>query len=307
MDWLNYHHLLYFYTAAREGSVTRASQVLRLAQPTLSGQIRKLEEFLGEKLFVRQGRGLALTETGHVVYRYAEEIFSAGREMVDALRGRPSQRPSRLHVGIADVVPKLVAHRLLEIALRLERPVQLVLREGKTDDLLGSLATQTFDLVITDAPLGPQVRVRAFNHLLGECGVAFFATPALARRHRRRFPRCLDGAPMLLPTANTVLRHSLEQWFDAVGVRPRLVAEIEDSALLKVFGQHGGGIFAAPEVIADEVRRRHGVVAVGRTEAVRERFYAITVERRIRHPAVAAITEAARERLFAGVRPARAS
>jgi LysR family transcriptional activator of nhaA len=299
MEWLNYHHLLYFYTVAREGSVTKAAKTLRLAQPTLSGQIRKLEHVLDEKLFARQGRSLVLTDVGRVAYRYADEIFSLGREMRDALRGRPSQRPARLLVGIADVVPKLVAHRLLEIALRLEEPVQLVLREGKPEDLLGALATQAFDLVITDAPLGPQVKVRAFNHLLGECGVCFFAAPRLASRYRGRFPRSLDGAPMILPTENTVLRRSLEQWFEAIGVRPRVVAEIEDSALLKVFGQHGSGIFPAPEVMSDEVRRMHGVRSVGRTDAVRERFYAITVERRITHPAVAAITAAARERLFA--------
>ena len=298
MEWLNYHHLLYFYVVAREGSVTRASKELRLAQPTLSGQIRKLEHVLDEKLFVRQGRNLVLTEIGRVVYRYADEIFSTGRELMDTLRGRPTRRPARLQVGIADVVPKLVAHRLLEVALRLEEPVQLVLREGKTDDLLGSLATQAFDLVITDAPLGPQVKIRAFNHLLGECGVAFFAAPRLASRYRRRFPACLDGAPMLLPTSNTVLRHSLEQWFEAIDVRPRIVAEIEDSALLKVFGQHGEGIFPAPVIVAGEVRRRHDAHLIGRTDAVRERFYAISVERRITHPAVAAITEAARERIF---------
>jgi LysR family transcriptional activator of nhaA len=299
MEWLNYHHLLYFHTVAREGSVIRASKALRLAQPTLSGQIRKLEDSLGEKLFARQGRGLVLTETGRVVYRYADEIFSAGREMMDALRGRPTRRPARLLVGIADVVPKLVSHRLLEIALRLPEPVQLVVREGKTDDLLGSLATHAFDLVLTDAPLGPQTRVRAFNHLLGECGVTFFAAPALATQYRRRFPESLDGAPMLLPTGNTVLRHSLEQWFDAIDVRPRLVAEIEDSALLKVFGQQGGGIFPAPSVVASDVRRRYAVASVGRTDSVRERFYAISIERRITHPAIAAILESARQRVFA--------
>jgi LysR family transcriptional activator of nhaA len=299
MEWLNYHHLLYFYTVAREGSVTRAAQVLRLAQPTLSGQIRRLEEVLDEKLFVRQGRHLVLTDVGRTVYRYADEIFALGRELMDTLRGRPTSRPARLLVGIADVVPKLVAHRLLETALRLEDPVQLVLREGKTDDLLAALATQAFDLVISDSPLGSHLKVRAFNHLLGSCGVGFFAAPALAARHRSsRFPQCLDGAPMLLPTDNTVLRRSLEQWFERIGVRPRVVAEIEDSALLKVFGQHGEGLFPAPEIMAGEIRRRHGVRTVGRTEEVREQFYAISIERRIKHPAVAAITERAREEIF---------
>ncbi len=294
MDWLNYHHLLYFYTVAREGSVTRASEVLRLAQPTLSGQIRKLEESLDEKLFVREGRNLALTDVGRLTYRYADEIFSLGREMMDALRGRPTGRPARLLVGISDVVPKLVCHRLLEAAIVGDEPVQLVLHEGKTNELMAALAVQEYDMVLTDAPLGPQVRVKAFNHPLGDCGIGFFAEPAIARRHRKGFPKSLDGAPMILPTPNTALRQSLDRWFDDLDVRPRIMAEIEDTALMKVFGQHGMGIFAAPIVVGDEVRKVHGVQLVGRSEDVREAFYAITVERRITHPAVAAIADAAR-------------
>jgi LysR family transcriptional activator of nhaA len=299
VEWLNYHHLLYFYTVAREGSVTRASEVLRLAQPTLSGQIRKLEESLDEKLFVRQGRNLVLTDMGRVVYRYADEIFGLGREMMDTLRGRPSGRPSRLVVGVADIVPKLVCHHVLETALSLEEPVQLVCREGKTDDLLAALAVQGFDLVITDAPLAPHVKVRAFNHLLGQCDVSFFAEPKLAARLRRGFPKSLEGAPMLLPTENTSLRRSLDQWFEGLDVRPRVVAELEDTALMKVFGQHGSGVFPSPSILADEIRKQHGVRVVGTSSDVVESFYAITVERRIKHPAVAAITEAARDRVFA--------
>lgn len=299
MEWLNYHHLLYFYSVAREGSVTRAAQALRLAQPTLSAQIRRLEASLGEKLFTRQNRGLVLTEMGRVVYGYAEEIFGLGAEMLDTLRGRPSSRPARLYVGIADVVPKLVCHRLLEKVLTGPNAVQLVLREGKPDDLLAALAKQSFDLVIADTPLGPHLRVRAYNHLLGESGITFFAAPALAARFKKGFPRSLDGAPLLLPTENTVLRRSLDQWFESLGVRPRIVAEVEDSALVKVFGQHGAGIFAVPSIIEGDVRRRFGVRALGATDAVRERFYAISVERRIKNPAVAAITAAAQQRLFA--------
>ncbi len=298
MEWLNYHHLLYFYTVAREGSVTRASAVLRLAQPTLSAQIRRLEESLDEKLFTRQNRGLVLTEVGQIVYRYAEEIFGLGGELLDTLRGRTTARPPRLHVGVADVVPKLVCHRLLESVLKGQAAVQLVLREGKTDALLAALATREFDLVIADTPLGPHLRVRAFNHLLGESGITFFATPALARRFGRSFPRSLDGAPLLLPTENTVLRRSLDQWFEELGLRPRIAAEIEDSALVKVFGQHGAGIFCAPAIIARDLQRQYRVRAIGSTDAVRERFYAITVERRIKHPAVAAISASARRELF---------
>ncbi len=299
MEWLNYHHLLYFYTVAREGSVTKASEVLRLAQPTLSGQIRKLEEALDERLFERRGRQLVLTDVGQLVYRYADEIFSVGREMMDALRGRPTGRPARLHVGIADVVPKLICHRVLQTALALEDPVHLVLHEGKTDDLVGGLATQDYDMVLTDAPLGAGVRVKAFNHLLGDSGIGFFATPALARRYRARFPAGLDGAPMLVPTVGTALRSSLERWLEANEVRPSIVAEIEDTALMKVFGQHGAGVFAAPIVLAEELRQVQGVHLLGRSDDVRARFYAITVERRITHPAVAAIADAAREGIFA--------
>ena len=299
MEWLNYHHLLYFYTVAREGSVTKASEVLLLAQPTLSGQIRKLEESLDEKLFVRKGRNLELTDAGQLVYGYAEEIFSTGREMMDALRGRPTGRPARLLVGIADVVPKLVCHRLLRTALDLDNPVQLVLHEGKTNDLMAALALQEYDMVLTDAPLSGKVRVKAFNHSLGDCGIGFFAEPTLSRRHRKGFPKSLDGAPMLLPSWSSALRHSLDRWFYSIDVRPEVVAEIEDTALMKVFGQHGTGIFAAPIVVADEIRKRHGVHLVGRTDAVREYFYAITVERRITHPAVAAIAEVAREGILA--------
>jgi LysR family transcriptional activator of nhaA len=298
MDWLNYHHLLYFYTVAKEGSVSRAAKTLRLAQPTLSGQIRKLEEAFNEKLFARSGRHLVLTEMGQLVFRYAEEIFTIGRELTDTLRGRPSGRPQRLVVGVADVVPKLITARLLEIALELPEPVQIACHEGKSDRLLAGLAMHGFDLVIADAPLPPHLNVKAYNHPLGETPVSFFGTRELADRYRRRFPKSLEGAPMLLPTSNTQLRHSLDKWFQDHDVRPRVVAEFEDSALLKVLGQHGHGIFPAASVLEDEVRRQYGVRTIGCADEVIERFYAISVERRIKHPAVAAITEAARERIF---------
>ena len=294
MDWLNYHHLLYFYTIAREGSVTKAADVLHLAQPTLSGQVRKLEEALDEKLFERDGRGLALTDVGQMVYRYADDIFGLGRELMDALRGRPTNRPARVLVGVADVVPKLICHRLLHVALEMEEPVQLTIHEGKTDDLLAALALQEYDMVLTDLPLGPQSRIKAYNHSLGSCGVGFFALPALARKLAPGFPKSLDGQPMLLPTPNTALRYALDEWFESIDVRPRIVAEFEDTALMKVFGQHGTGIFPAPVVVEAEIRKMHGVRLIGATDAVLERFYAITVERRITHPAIATIAEAAR-------------
>jgi LysR family transcriptional activator of nhaA len=298
MEWLNYHHLLYFWTVAREGSVVRAGELLSLTQPTISGQIRALERALGEKLFIRAGRGLALTEMGRTVYAYAEEIFSLGRELLDTVRGRPTGRPIRLVVGVADVLPKLVAYRLLGPALRLPEPVRLVCREDSPDQLVAELAMHRLDLVLSDTPIGPGLSVRAFNHLLGECGVSVFGAPRLAAAHRRRFPRSLDGAPMLLPLPGTAVRRSLDDWFEAQGMRPAVVGEFEDSALLKVFGQSGAGLFCAPSVLEAEVRRHYRVRRLGRIEAVRERFYAISAERRLKNPAVVAICDAARHELF---------
>ncbi len=298
MEWLNYHHLLYFWTMARQGSLARASAELRLAQSTISGQIRALEDSLGEKLFARRGRRLVLTEMGRVVFRYAEEIFSLGRELRDAVKGRPVGRPLSLMVGVADVVPKLVARRLLEPALKLPEPVRLICREDKPERLFAELAVHNLDIVLADAPIDPSIRIRAFNHLLGECGIVFFGTAKLAAAHRRNFPESLDGAPVILPTENTTLRRSLDQWFAARGIRPRVVGEFEDSALLKVFGQVGMGLFPASSVIADEVQRQYQVRPVGRLDEVRERFYAISVERKLKHPAVIAISEEARQKLF---------
>lgn len=298
MNWLNYHHLLYFWTVAREGSIAEAAKTLNLSQPAISTQIKLLEGSLGEKLFTRSGRGLALTEAGQVAFRYADEIFNAGREMVDALRGKSTARPVKLIVGIADVVPKLIAHRLLEPALALTPRVQIACREDKADRLLDDLSVQGVDLVIADAPVTGQQRVRAYNHLLGESSVGFFATPALCKALRRGFPGSLDGAPMLLPMEGTVLRRSLDQWFDRHDLRPQVIAEFDDSALLKVFAQHGAGVFAAPTAIQREVCAQYGVATVGQAADIVERFFAISVERRIRHPVVAAISESARHGLF---------
>ncbi|NOY89760.1 MAG: transcriptional activator NhaR [Deltaproteobacteria bacterium] len=298
MEWINYHHLLYFWVVAKEGTVTKAAEVLRLRQPTVSEQLKSLESSLGEQLFDRSRRRLALTDSGRLVFRYADEIFRLGQELQDTLAGRPSGRPFKLRVGVSDVVPKLLLHRLLEPALRMDEPVQIVCREDKTDRLLAELSVSDLDLVLADAPLAGQARVRAFNHLLGECGVSFFAISELASAHRERFPSSLDDAPLLLPTDDTLLRRSLEHWFDAIGVRPRIIAEFEDSALLKQFGQHGEGLFAGPTAVEQEICEQYGVVVLGRTERVVERFYAITVERRIKHPAVRAISNAAHRSIF---------
>lgn len=299
MDWLNYHHLLYFWTVAREGGLVPAGRVLRLSHPTLSAQIHALEDRLGEKLFTRAGRKLALTEMGRVVYRYADEIFTLGREMVDAVKDRSTGQPLRLEVGVTDVVPKLVVRRLLEPALALPAPVRLVCREGAQERLLGELAVHSLDVVISDAPVPAGSSVRAFSHLLGESGVTFFGARALAGSLRRSFPRSLQGAPILLPLEHLPLRRALNQWFERSGVRPRVVAEFEDTALLEQFGADGAGIFAAPTVVEREVVSRYGVRVLGRVEEVKERYYALSVQRRLQHPAVVALTDAARQTLFA--------
>ena len=298
MERLNYHHLFYFWMAAREGSVARAAAQLRLAQPTLSGQIRALDGALGEKLFERAGRGLRLTEMGRVVYRYADEIFALGRELAESVKGQPTGRPLRLSVGVADALPKLVAYRLIEPALGLAQPVRLVVHEQSTERLLAALALHELDVVLTDRVAPPGVTVRAFNHLLGDCGATLFAAPGLAAQYRRRLPRAFDGAPFLLPGETSTLRRGLEQWFEEQRIRPRIVGEFDDSTLIKVFGQAGKGIFAAPSIIESSVCKQYGVAVVRRLDRVRERFYAVSAERRLKHPAVIAITESARRELF---------
>jgi LysR family transcriptional activator of nhaA len=276
MEWLNYHHLRYFWAAAREGGVVRASQRLRVSQPTVSAQIRELESALGEKLFRRQGRRVVLTEVGRVVFRYADEIFTLGRELLDTVHDRPTGRPQRLSVGIANVVPKLVAYRLLAPALHMAEPLQIECVEDKPERLLADLAVYGLDLVVADAPVGAGAKVKAFHHLLGECGVSLFASERLAAAHRKGFPRSLDGAPLLLPTASAALRRELDQWLERQELRPRVVGEFEDSALMSAFGEAGSGIFPAPTAIEREVKAQYGVRVVGRLP-LRERFYAITV------------------------------
>ncbi len=298
MEWINYHHLLYFWTAAKEGSIARACEKLKLAQPTISGQLRLLEEALGEKLFTRAGRGLAMTEVGQVVFRYADEIFNLGRELQDVLKGRPRGRTLRLFVGISDMVPKLIAYRVLEPALAMSEPVQIICEEDSPERLLVDLAEHRLDVVLSDTPISSLVRVKAFNHLLGTCGVTLFAAPKIASRYRKGFPGCLDDAPFLLPAKGSSLRGALDQWMDERKIRPRLVGEFKDSALMKTFGQAGAGIFAAPTAIEKEVREHYKVGVIGHVDSVTERFYAISIERKLKHPAVVAIREAARDSLF---------
>jgi LysR family transcriptional activator of nhaA len=298
MDWLNYHHLLYFWTVAKKGSITEACKELRLAQPTISGQLRSLEEQLGEKLFTRVGRRLELTEVGKLVYRYADEIFSLGRELTDVLKGKPQGRPARLIVGISDIMPKLVAYQILRPALNLGSAIHLVCYEDQPDRLLLSLSAHELDLVLTDAPAHPSMQGPVFSHLLGSSSLALFAAPALAAQYRKHFPVRLDGAPFLMPMQNSMSRRTLDRWFDEHDIRPNVVGEFQDISLLNVFGQAGVGIFASPTVVEDQVRKYHQVALVGRLDTAKEEFYAISAERRINHPAVAAISQSARQSLF---------
>jgi LysR family transcriptional regulator, transcriptional activator of nhaA len=297
VEAVNHHHLFHFWTVVKEGGVTRASEKLNVSQPTISGQLRELEEALGEKLLRRSGRTVVLTDIGRTVYRYADEILGLDRELLDAVKGRPL-RPGKLAVGVAMVVPKLVAYQILEPALRLPEPIQLDCVHAKPERLLAELAIFGLDVVLTDAPAPPVVKVRAFSHLLGECAVSIFGSERLAAAHRRGFPRSVDGAPFLLPTEDSALRLSLEEWFQEEKVRPRVVGTFEDTGLLDAFGQAGAGLFAMPAAVESEVRRQYGVRVVGRLSAVRQRFYAVTVERKLRNPAVIAISERARA-LFA--------
>ena len=298
MDWLNYHHLLYFWVVASEGSVTAACERLHLAQPTISSQVKKLEKSIGRELFKRSGRGLVLTETGKLVFEYADEIFSLGRELTEVIGGQQPDRPLRFAVGVPDVLPKLITFRILEPVINMPEPVRLVCVEGAFDDLLIDMAAHRLDLVLSDSPAHPSTSIRVFNHLLGQCAVSVFGTPPQARRLKKRFPDSLSGEKVLLPTRNTVLRRSLDQWFDSRDIHPSVAAEFQDSALTKTFGQAGLGAFFAPSAIEDEVCRQFKVQVVGRLEDVSEHFFAVSPERRIKHPAVEELTKEARRELF---------
>lgn len=299
MQHLNYHHLHYFWVTAGRGSLTGAARELRVSPSTISTQLRLLEEQLGEPLFTRAGRRLVLTEMGRVVQGYADEIFALGQELRHAVVARGGGQRQRCVVGLSDGVPKLVALRLLQPAFALGADVRFVLEERTPDELLAGLATHRYDVVLHDAPVPPGAPVRAYNHLLGRSAVELFAVPELATRLKRGFPQSLDGMPMLLPTRPSAQRAAMERFFLTAGVRPQVRAEVEDSGLLKVLGQAGLGAFPAPAAIRDEVEAVYGVRSVGELPGVDERTYALTVERRVRHPAVQAMVAAGRSDLFA--------
>jgi len=296
MEWLNYHHLLYFWMVAREGTVAKAGDKLSLAQPTISGQLRALEEALDQKLFVRSGRHLVLTETGRLVYSYADEIFGIGRELQETLKGkRSTRRPARLSIGVADSLPNVVAYLLLAPVWSMGEPVRVICREDRPERLLAELAMHELDAVLTDAPVPVTIRIRAFSHLIGESPIALFGVSQLATRYRRRFPHSLDGAPLVLPEEGSAVRRALDDWLHAANVHPDVKAECEDIDLLYACGQAGLGLFPAPVAIASEVCRQYHVVQVGTVKSVAARFYAVSGERRLQHPAVVAITESGRK------------
>ena len=298
MEWLNYHHLLYFWAVVRAGSIHKASSELRVSAPAISTQLKLLEEQLGEKLLVRSGRRLVLTEVGRTVFSYAEDIFSLGREMLDVVKNRPIGRPLRLDVGVVDAVPKIIVQLLIEPALKLPESVRIVCREATSTNLLARLATHEVDVVLSDAPVDPNLSIRAYSHLLGECSTLFVAASKRAARYRGKFPKCLDGTAMFLPTDNTALRRAMDSWFASEGVNPQVAGEFEDYALLRAFGETGKGVFPMPAVLENTLRRQTGLVIIGRTDKVRQQFYAISAERKLQHPAVVAISHAARRELF---------
>jgi LysR family transcriptional activator of nhaA len=298
MEWLNYHHLRYLYAVGRTGSISKASRELHVSSPAISSQLRNLEEHLGEKLFARSGRNLVLTEIGRIVFSYAEEIFTLGQELMSTIKERPTGRPLRLVIGVADVLPKMIAQWLIDPAFGLRDPIRIVCREGNSDYLLSQLAIHELDVVLSDTPLNPGVKIRAYNHLLGECGTIFAATPKLAKSLKKDFPQSLHQVPMLLPGEATAIRRSLDFWLESQGIRPIIAGEFEDYALLRAFGQAGRGVFPLASVLVEQVRKQDSLQPIGHTEEVRNHFYAISVERKLKHPAVIAICDTARKRLF---------
>jgi LysR family transcriptional activator of nhaA len=301
---LNFKHLHYFFAVAKAGAVNRAAEKLHLTPQTLSGQLSQFEERLGVSLFRRSGRRLELTDAGRLALSYAEELFQVSAELEEVLRGGQEERAFLFRVGIADVVPKSIAYQLLAPALALPESVHLVCREDRLDRLLAELAIHRLDMVLADRPMPPGMDVKGYSHPLGECGVSFFAAPALAARLNGGFPDCLDGAPLLVPGEDSALRAPLLRWLERKGARPRIVGEFDDSALMKAFGKAGAGVFPAPTATHEEVERQFGVIRLGETRDLSERFFAISVERQIRHPAVLAVSEGAQGGLFAAGRMA---
>ena len=305
-EWLNYHHLRYFHAVAREGSVSRASEKLRTSQPSICAQVKQLEAALGETLYRRRGRSIVLTEFGRTIYGYADEILALGREVLTTAKRAPTGRTLRLHVGIVDSFPKLLSLEILRPVFAQVPRVHVTCQEGKLDDLLGQLATHRLDALLVDEPPPSSSQVKTFNHSLGASGVTFCASPTLAKQLSGRFPRNLQGAPMLLSTQNTALRRDLEKWFRATQIEPLVVAEFEDAALAKIVATDGIGITVVPTVVVAEAIERYGFVSLGRTDECQINLYLITAERRIEHPAVSLLAREAGRALLGGRRKGKA-
>lgn len=298
MRHLNYNHLLYFWTVAKEGSITKATEVLHLTPQTISGQLKLLEEAVGEPLFTRAGRGLVLTEFGHLVFQYADEIFTLGEELSMRMKTGDAGIPASLNVGITNSIPKLIAMRILQPALNGELPVRLVCREGELESLLGDLAVHQLDMILSDYAVPAGMNVKAFSHSLGASKIAFFAKNTMVKRYSQNFPKTLNGAPMLIPTSNSPVRRGLEDWFEKLDLTPQIVAEFDDSALMKAFGEEGQGLFPSPRVIKQEVEMMYKCREVGAVDSVQESYYAISPERKLKHPVVLNVIENARNTLF---------
>ena len=297
---MNFRHLHYFWVTAKAGGVMRAGEQLHTTPQTLSGQIKLLEGWLGRKLFRKSGRQLELTDDGRVALRYADQIFNLGVELEAAVRqARGGQRVLDFRVGVADSVAKSIAYHLLEPALLVSDPVRLICIEGKFPDLLAQLALQRLDLVVADEPMSRRTSVKAFNHPLGRTAMSFFCAPTLMSQIKGRFPACLNGMPMLIHGASASVRQQFEGWLIRHELQPHIVGEFDDGALMKAFGEAGAGVFVAPKAIASVVCKNFGVISLGGTDDITDQFYAISVERKLAHPAVVAISSSARLKLFA--------
>ena len=289
---LNYRHLYYFWVVAKEGSVTRAAERLDVAVQTISAQLAQLEQTLGKSLLAPQGRRLVLTEAGRVALGYADQLFLLGEQMQEVLAETDVGKIMRLVVGISDSLPKLIAARLLDAALKLPQRVKLICYENDFESLLGNLSVHKLDVVLTDRPVPSGTTLRVFSHLLGESEISLFGLPELAQRYQPAFPLSLNGAPLLLPTRGNAIRGRLDHWFEVNDLRPDVIGEFDDNALLNTFGRSGIGLFPAPSALEKDVREQFGAVPVGKLVGVREQFYAISNERRIKHLAVEAILAA---------------
>jgi LysR family transcriptional activator of nhaA len=291
---LNYRHLHYFWVTAQEGSFTRAAERLDVAVQTVSVQIGLLEQALGAALLVSQGRRLVPTEAGRQALGYADQIFQLGERLREAVQDVSKEQTLRLTVGISDALPKLIAYRLLQPVRTLREKLSLICHEGDFDDLVADLALHRLDVLLTDRPAAVSGNLRVYSHPLGECEISLFGAPELKSKYGQDFPNGLRGAPMLLPTRGNALRGRLDQWFAANDLRVELAGEFEDNALLTTFGGAGLGVFPAPAVLASDIEAQFGALPLGELVGVREQFYAISAERRIRHPAVEAIQAGAK-------------